>query len=96
MAIHRYRAATPRKPLRDPLSRQITQDFGQTILALRLAQRLPRLTVVERTGINWKRLRALEEGWQVAALDEVVRIAELYRVNGKRLLPNALNFGAER
>jgi len=33
-------------------------------VALRLKHQLSRLAVVERAGINWKRIRALEEGRQ--------------------------------
>jgi hypothetical protein len=81
MAVHKYRPGAPRRPLADPLSQRIAADFGRCILALRLECKLPRSIVVAQTGINWKRLRALEEGWQVAALDEVAKLVAVYGVN---------------
>lgn len=92
MAVHRYRPKPPRRPLADPLSRQIAEDFGRRIVALRLKRKLPRVAVVKRTGINWKRIRALEEGWQVAALDEVAKLAALYRVSYNVLMRSAILF----
>jgi hypothetical protein len=94
MAIHKYRSAPPRRPLSDPLSRQIAEDFGRTIVALRVARKLPRVAVVERTGINWKRLRALDDGWQVATLDECVRLADIYEVSRKGLLAQTIKIPA--
>jgi hypothetical protein len=61
--------------------RQIARKFGRQILQLRCERGLPRLAVVQRTGINWKRIRALEEGRQVARLDEVIELARLYGVD---------------
>lgn len=63
------------------LKRRIARKFGRQILQRRFERGLPRLTVVQRTGINWKRIRALEEGRQFARLDEVVALARLYGVD---------------
>jgi len=63
------------------LKRRIARKFGRQILQLRREREFPRLTVVWRTGINWKRIRALEEGRQVARLDEVIALARLYGVD---------------
>jgi hypothetical protein len=70
----------------DPLERSIAEAFGRRNVALRLTRRLSRLVVVERTGINWKRFRALEEARQTPCLHEVVKLAALYGVRHGRLL----------
>ena len=50
-------------------------------MPLRLEHRLSRVAVVERTGINWKRIRNIEEGSTVACLDELVQLASLFSVH---------------
>jgi hypothetical protein len=57
------------------------RKFGRQILQLRCETGLPRLAEVQRTGINWKRIRALEEGRPVARLDEVIALARLCGVD---------------
>jgi hypothetical protein len=75
-----------RRPIKDPLGRSISAEFGRRILALRMEARISRAMVHKRTGIYWKRIRQLEEGWAVAALDEIVRVADLYGVKHSALV----------
>jgi len=70
--------------------RQIARKFGRQILRLRHDSGLPRLAVVQRTGINWKRIRALEEGRQVARLDEIFVLARLYVVDPIALIEKSV------
>jgi len=72
------------------LKRQIARKFGRQILQRRCERGLPRLTVVQHTGINWKRIRALEEGRQVARVDEVVALAKLYGVDPVALVERSI------
>ena len=61
------------------------------MLALRLKHRLSRVVVVERTGINWKRIRAIEEGSTVVCLDEIVKPASLYSVPPIKLIQEIMS-----
>ena len=86
MGVHAFRPSPRGSPITDPLERSIAEAFGRRIVALRLKHKLSRLVVVERTGINWKRIRALEEGRQAPCVHEVVKLAGFYGVRHGRLL----------
>ena len=86
MAMHTYKAPTAVRLPKDQLARQIAQAQARCIVALRLKRKLPRVAVVERTGINWKRIRGIEEGSQVACLDELVKLAGLFRISPIKLI----------
>ncbi len=91
MGLHRFKAPPVARRLKDPLKRQIAEEFARRIVRLRLDARLSRLVVVQRTGINWKKLCALEEGVMLARLDDVVKLAIAYRVDASKLLSAALS-----
>lgn len=80
MVMHAYKPPVAVRLPEDPLTRQIAQSQARRILALRLEHRLSRVVVVERTRINWKRIRSIEEGSTVACLDELVKLASLFSV----------------
>jgi transcriptional regulator with XRE-family HTH domain len=86
VGIHAFRPALRGSPIADPLERSIAEAFGRRIVALRLKHELSRLVVVERTGINWKRIRALEEGRAAPGLHEVVKLAAIYGTRRAALL----------
>jgi hypothetical protein len=91
VGIHAFRPSLRGSPIADPLERAIAEAFAKRIVALRIKHQLSRLIVVQRTGINWKRIRALEEGRQVANLADVAKLAGLYRVRRGDLLRMAYN-----
>lgn len=76
--MHAYKPPVAVQLPEDPLVRQIARSQARRILALRLEHRLSRLVVVDRTQINWKRIRSIEEGSTVACLDELVKLASLF------------------
>ena len=80
MAMHAYKPPVTVRLPKDPLTRQIARSQARRILSLRLEHRLSRLVVVERTGINWKRIRSIEEGSTVAGLDELAKLASVFSV----------------
>jgi len=81
----------------DPLARKIAQSQARRILALRLEYRLSRVVVVERTRINWKRIRSIEEGSTVVCLDELVKLASLFSIQPIKLVQEILSVkGAPR
>jgi predicted transcriptional regulator len=84
--MHKYKPPTWMRPLKDPLACAISQEFGRRIVALRMDARLSRRMVERRTGIDWKKIQRLEEGWAVASLVEVVRLADLYGVRRSSLI----------
>jgi hypothetical protein len=86
MGMHKYKPPTWMRPLKDPLARDISQEFGRRIVALRMEARLSRLMVERRTKIDWKKIQRLEEGWAMASLVEVVRLADLYGVRRSSLI----------
>jgi len=94
VGVHKFRPASRPSPLRDPLERAIAEAFGREIVALRLKHQLSRLVVVQRTGINWKRIRGLEEGRQAPCLHEVVKLASLYGVMQGKLAGAAMRASA--
>lgn len=96
MGVHKFRPPLRGSPIADPLERSIAEAFGPRIVALRLKHQLSRLVVVERSGINWKRLRGLEEGRQVACLHEVVKLAALYGVSHGRLFGQVMRHALKR
>lgn len=81
MGMHTYKPPVAVRLPEDRLTRRIAQRQARRILALRLGRRLSRLSVVGRTGINWKRIRALEEGSSVACIDEVMKLAALFSIH---------------
>lgn len=93
--MHKFRRTLVARPLEDRLARQIAQRLRRCLVTLRLERKLSRLAVVHRTGINWKRIRALEEGSQVACLDEVVKLARVYGVGNCELITAAVRVGPE-
>lgn len=86
MGMHRYRPPVTVRLPEDPVARVILQSQARSILAQRLKHRLPRIAVVERTGIYWKRVRGIEEGSIVARLDELVKLASLFSVQPIKLI----------
>lgn len=92
MVMHAYKPppVTVRLP-KDPLARQIAQSQARRILALRLGHRLSRVVIVERTRINWKRIRSIEEGSTVACLDELVKLASLFSVRPIKLIQDIMS-----
>lgn len=87
MGMHRPRPSTRKNPLKDPVERALAVSVGQKIARLRICHALSRQTVCETEVVkNCKRLRQLEEGHRVATLDEVVKLARLYRVDYMQLL----------
>ena len=54
------------RPLKDPLARSDLGEFGKRIVALRLEAEISRHIVA--TGIHWKKIRQMEEGWLVPSL----------------------------
>jgi hypothetical protein len=60
-------------------------------LSLRLDHRLSRVVVVERTGLNSKRIRHLEEGSAVACLHELAKLASLYSVRPMNLIQEIMS-----
>jgi len=96
MGVHAFRPSLRGSPIADPLERSIAEAFGHRIVALRLKHQLSRLVVVERTGINWKRLRALEEARQAPCVHEVVKLAALYGVRHRRLLSAVIRAATAR
>ena len=93
MVMHAYKPPVAVRLPKDPLARQIAQSQARRILALRLEHRLSRVVVVERTGINWKRIRNIEEGSTVACLNELVKLASLYSVPPIKLIQEILSPG---
>jgi hypothetical protein len=91
MAMHAYKPPVTARVPKDPLTRQIARSQARRILALRLQHRLSRVVVVERTGINWKRIRGMEEGSTVACLDELVKLASLYSVQPIKLIQEIMS-----
>ena len=91
MGMHKYRPPTWMRPLKDPLARAISQEFGRRIVALRMDARISRRVVEQRTRIDWKKIQRLEEGWAVASLVEVVRLADLYGVNRAALVDGLIS-----
>lgn len=86
MAMHAYKPPEFVRLPDDRVARQIAQAQARCILALRLHHRLSRVVVVDRTGINWKRVRGIEEGSQVACLDELVKLATLFSISPIKLI----------
>jgi len=86
MVMQAYKPPVAVRLPKDPLTRRIAQSQARCILSLRLEHRLSRVVVVERTGINWKRIRAIEEGSTVACLDELAKLASLYSVRPIKLI----------
>jgi len=84
--MHKFQPPTWTRPLKDPLARSISAEFGRRIVALRLEMRISRRVVAERTRIHWKKIRQMEEGWAVANLVEVARLADLYQVTRAALV----------
>jgi ribosome-binding protein aMBF1 (putative translation factor) len=80
--------------IKDPVERAIAESFGHLIVALRIKQKQSRHVVVQRVGINWKRIRQLEEGTVIVCLHEVVKLAKLYHVSYAKLLRDTLQDGA--
>jgi hypothetical protein len=91
MAMHTYKPPVTIRVSKDPVARQIAQSQARCILALRLKHRLSRVAVVERTGVNWKRIRSIEEGSTVACLDELVKLASLFSVRPIRLIQEIMS-----
>lgn len=91
MVMHAYRPPVTVRLPKDPLARRIAQSQAHCILALRLDHRLSRVTVVERTRINWKRIRSIEEGSTVACLDELVKLASLFSVRPIKLIQEIMS-----
>jgi hypothetical protein len=97
MAMHTYKPPVAVRLPADSLARKIAQSQARRILALRLEHRMSRVVVVERTRINWKRIRSIEEGSTVACLDELVRLAWLFSMQPKKLIQEILSVkGAPR
>lgn len=86
MGMHKYKPPTWMRPLKDPLARAISQEFGRRIVALRMEARISRSVVERRTKIDWKKIQRLEEGWAVASLVEIARLADLYGVKRSALV----------
>lgn len=86
MAMHTYKAPASVRLPKDKVARQIAKSQAQRLLVLRLKHRLPRLALVERTGINWKRIRGIEEGSQIASLDEIVKLAKAFSISPMKLI----------
>ena len=86
VGMHQFKPSVRPGPLRDPLERAIAEEFGRLIVELRLKSGLSRLVVVQRSGINWKRIRGLEEGRQAPCLHEILKLATLYGVGCGRLI----------
>lgn len=86
MGMHQYRPSGRKNWLRDPLKIRIAKAFGARIVPLRIDAKLSRRQVALRTGIEWSRVRKLEEGRSVPSLVDVVRFAELYQVKPGELL----------
>ena len=86
MGMHAYNPPVTARLPKDPLTRRIARSQAHRVLALRLKRRLSRVFIVERTGINWKRIRAIEEGSTVVCLDEIVKLASLYPMPPIRLI----------
>ena len=91
MGMHAYKPPVTVRSPRNPLTRQIARSQAQRMLTLRRKHRLSRVVVVERTGINWKRIRAIEEGSTVVCLDEVVKLASLYSVQSIKLIQEIMS-----
>ena len=89
MGMHKLRPVVIRHPIPDPVERAIAEAFARKIVALRLKHQLSRLVVVQRTGINWKRIRALEEGRAAPGLHEVVKLAALYGMRHGQMIATA-------
>lgn len=86
MGMLKFRPPTWTRPLKDPLARDISAEFARRIVALRLEANISRRIVTQRTGIHWKKIRQMEEGWSVASLVDVVRLADLYGVSRSALV----------
>lgn len=91
MVMHAYKPPVTVRLTKDPVTRQIAQSQAHRMSALRLEHRLSRVVVVERTGINWKRIRGIEEGSTVVCLDEVVKLACLYSVRPIELIQEIMS-----
>ena len=91
MGMHAYNPPVTARLPKDPLTRRIARSQAHRMLALRFKHRLSRVVVVERTGINWKRIRAIEEGSTVACLDEIVKLASLYSVRPIKLIQEIMS-----
>ena len=91
MGMHAYNPPVTARLPKDPLTRRIARSQAHRVLALRLKRRLSRVFIVERTGINWKRIRALEEGSTVVCLDEIVKLASLYSVQSIKLIQEIMS-----
>lgn len=91
MVMHAYKPPVTVRLPKDPLTRQIAQSQARRILALRLEHRLSRVVVVDRTGINWKRIRGIEEGSTVACLDELAKLASLFSVRPMKLIQEIMS-----
>jgi hypothetical protein len=89
MGMHPYRPSARPNRLKDPLRRAIAERFGRRLVALRTGAKLSRHEVVLRTRFYWGRMRDLEEGWQVPALDDVLKLAALYGVSAEGLFREA-------
>lgn len=91
MAMHTYKLPVAVRLPEEPVARQIAQSQARRILALRLEHRLSRVVVVERTRINWKRIRSIEEGSSVACLDELVKLASLFSIRPIKLIQEIMS-----
>src|SRR5215469_1379989 len=74
MGMHRYKLPGVVRLPEDALSRRVAQRQARRILALRLELRLSRLFVVDRTGINCKRIRGLADGAQALGENALTRV----------------------
>src|SRR5215469_7239890 len=93
MGMHRYKLPGAVRLPEDPLTRRVARGQARCVLALRLERRLSRLFVVKQTGINWKRIRGLEEGAHVACLDELVKLAALFSIRPLTLIREVMAYG---
>ena len=91
MAMHTYKPPVAVRLPEDPVTRRIAKSQARHILWLRLEHRLSRVAVVERTRINWKRIRSIEEGSAVACLDELVKLASLFSVRPIKLIQEIMS-----
>ena len=91
MAMHTYKPPAAVRLPEDPVARQIARSQARRILALRLEHRLSRVAVVERSRINWKRIRCIEEGSAVACLDEIVKLASVFSVRPIKLIQEIMS-----
>lgn len=91
MAMHTYKHPIAARLPKDPLTRQIAQAQASRLLSLRLQHRLSRVVAVESTGINWKRIRSIEESSQIASLDAIAKLAALFEVDPPRLIHDIMS-----